>query len=401
MSDETAAIQGQLDAGGTVVLPAGTHMVKSLELRAGNRLIMERGCVLKRMPGTVPGNIVLHVGFDVPDVTIEGGEVDGNRAEGPSELVHCIGLEGSVNTTIRNVTVRNAPTSPTLGQYGDGLYVGGAHALNATPTRGLLVDGLISDGNDRHGMQIACLDGARFTNCIFRNTVTSDPGSAVNFEPAYTEQVIRDVLFEGCRFETSEQGLTANNHYYGAWSNLAFERCRFSNNRNDGASLGGAGMFLGFRFSDCQFDGNQGSGFYGYQTRGLVLERCRMERNVAHGGFFDSSHVMSVRDCLFLGNGANGAFLAAQKPYLSAFERCDFFNNGTAASPAHSNGLKSQADWADANGSKLVIRNCRTGNIGASSQLWGYRMEQPGSWGTQFIDNLAAGNATAELYEGN
>jgi parallel beta-helix repeat protein len=121
-ADDTAAIQGALDAGvgKQVYVPAGTYKVRPLRERTATVLSLDRRAILVLAPES-NGNLIT---VTAPGATISGsGTLNGNRAAQTTGAAVSIG--GATGVTVRDVRIVNTV------QYG--IYA--ANAANLTISR--------------------------------------------------------------------------------------------------------------------------------------------------------------------------------------------------------------------------------------------------------------------------
>lgn len=405
--DRRADLQAVLDLGGLVQLGPGVFWIgDQLEMRSNTTLLMDQSTTIKRIAGSPAAIMMLHLN-KLHNVTIRGGCVDGNGGpeangfDGNDERANCIGLEGGNNILIENVRVQNAPTSPLGGSYGDGLYFG-SDGFN--PITNLLVIGLRSSSNGRHGSQFVAMTDSAFINCVWDNEgfFGLGEGGAINLESAYTEQVFERLSFYGCQFSNTRYGITAVNHYGGRRQDITFTACKFINNDLDGISASGAQLSHGggWTFRDCYFTENGGLGLSLYQMVGVKVQGCTIRENVSVGiGLGDCPDAL-VDGCLIVANGGDGINVSGATSEIdTTIIGCTVLNNGGGE---NSHGIIAQSSEVISGGCRLTIALCRIGNVtryGDATQEYGVFFRGVGARGATLFGNDIFDNTVADIYE--
>jgi hypothetical protein len=212
-SSLTIAIEQASDlGGGKVVLDAGTFpfdtvLLKSNVLIEGagmdatvlvqaDTLDASYGMLHAESPGT--GSFVASI--TIRDLTLKNtvGEFE--------EFVHLLTLSG-----VRDVLIERVKF---VGFQGDGLCIHGVglsdseerHNLNIT-VRDCIFDGV--NHTNRQGITIIDCDGLVVDDCLFENcTILTKPG-AINFEPDFDFNIIRNAAINGCVFRNVKGGIGA------------------------------------------------------------------------------------------------------------------------------------------------------------------------------------------------
>jgi hypothetical protein len=101
VTDDTAFVQAACDAGGWIYFPPGTYLVDQVDVTAEVHLVLAPTAILKQRSGTASTNqAILEFTTGSDYSTLEGGQLDGNRA----------GLTASYTDEIWvGIRVRNAP----------------------------------------------------------------------------------------------------------------------------------------------------------------------------------------------------------------------------------------------------------------------------------------------------
>jgi hypothetical protein len=178
--DVTAACQRALHAGLQVTFPAGTYLVDAAPERClkpvGNqRIVFEPGAILQAQPNNLELYSILLLDA-VANVTIEGGELRGERAlHRGTKGEHGMGLAiyDCRKVTVRNMTARDC--------WGDGFYVSGRGM--AGRSQDIAIENCIAENNRRQGMTIAAVDRCRVTGGSYRKTSGIAPAAGIDIEP--------------------------------------------------------------------------------------------------------------------------------------------------------------------------------------------------------------------------
>ena len=139
-----------------------------------------------------------------------------------AEWRHCISTLSPVNFTVRNLTVADSG--------GDGVYVNGC--------KNMLVEDVVSSGNNRQGISVVSVDGLIVRNCVFKNTKGALPECGIDIEPHAASCYIQNVLIENCRFvDNNCHGIAMNLSGLSSKSrnvSITVRNCTSSGNRYHG-----------------------------------------------------------------------------------------------------------------------------------------------------------------------
>lgn len=202
-----------------VMVPSGTRMNFN-------------GAIFKQLPVGLIDNRTLYL-FNVSDVHIYNGTIDGNKAEyaDATEWRHGIALRGASRVYIHDMRIFNTK--------GDGIYVGDQTALSSL----VRVDNVVCETNHRQGMSISHVDGMTVTGSTFNGTSGTNPQAGVDIEPNVGNVKCTNIQFIGCTFN--------NNGHFGAvvalptvaptvdQGNIQFMGCTFERNGQVGDLFGG------------------------------------------------------------------------------------------------------------------------------------------------------------------
>lgn len=205
-TNDTAALQAAITAGGKVFLPAGTYSTSPLNLHSD--LIIagagEATKIVQRTPtgasgGTLQANSGGAAAF-IENVTLRDFRIEGPDIVTPvfSEHNHLIAFHGVRNAQIRNVRV--------IGFRGDGIHLGSGYNLgDERHNHDVRICDCLLDGiNQENRNGISIIDGNNITveNCVFRNMTKSTMPGAIDIEPnPVAHHVAQNIKIIGNRFE--------------------------------------------------------------------------------------------------------------------------------------------------------------------------------------------------------
>ena len=165
-----------------------------------------------------------------------------------SEWRHVFCVSAPKGLTLRNLTV--------LSSGGDAITFGQA--------KDVLLENLICENHHRQGISVCGAENLTVRNCIFKGTSGTAPQCGVDLEPFRKTQLLKNILFENCRFDgNAASGMLV--HLPGI---------RKSNNP------------VSIKFKNCTAIGNKRYGviiYGGLQKRevqgSVVFEGCRLAAN--------------------------------------------------------------------------------------------------------------------------
>jgi hypothetical protein len=201
-ADNTAAIQAAIDA------VAGTkyalyidpdyyniNAVISLQLRNNLHIIMSPNTVLVAIPNDATSYAILK-GTDVSNVTIEGGELHGDREHhlgSTGEWGHGLSLLGCSHVRVRDTRV--------LDCWGDGVYLGASAAQ--TYCEDVLLDGMRVIYARRNGFTIITGKNITLNRCKAYLTTGTAPQAGFCIEPNTNGQFLEYITLRDCISEDS------------------------------------------------------------------------------------------------------------------------------------------------------------------------------------------------------
>ena len=311
-ADATKCLQTAIDSGAKVVRvdrQAGDWIVsRTISTRGDQEIVFEDGVVVQAKRGCFKGITDSLFRVKMTTNTVLRGEgkatlrmcmpdyLDETQYKA-AEWRHCISTLSPVNLTVSNLTVEASG--------GDGVYVNGC--------RNMIVEDVISSGNNRQGISVITVDGLVVRNCTFKNTKGALPECGIDIEPHVDSCYVQNVLIENCRFvDNNCHGIAMNlsglssksrdvsitvrnctssgNKYHGIWAILGrnthkgpkgrilFENVKVFDNGSEPLSIENlaTGTYrIGFK--DCDFDGTKAG-------RGFQLTTAEDFGDVAFGG---------------------------------------------------------------------------------------------------------------------
>jgi hypothetical protein len=158
VTDDTAAIQSALTAGGNIYIPDGTYIVTPLQMISDTTLILSPGTVLKAKSGYGASDRLLNL-IGVSNVTIHGNyaTIQMIKAEAISGGdAHCVNMYGVTDVTIYDLHA--------IDGCGDGFYVGNIVCANVS-----LIN-CVADNNYRNGLSITNVINMNVIGGEYKNT---------------------------------------------------------------------------------------------------------------------------------------------------------------------------------------------------------------------------------------
>jgi len=210
VNDDTASLQAAVNSfsnkGGEIIILEGVYAISTVGVKSNIKMSGDgNNAILKQITGSNycittnpnkgntkpkdlnPNNIHFN------NITFRGTvELDGF-----SEHVRLLDIGGASKITVNNCKF--------IGFRGDGIYVDlisisgqKLHNSNIVITNSTF-DGL--NKNNRNGISVIDCDGIIIEKCKFRNTTRPDMPGAIDFEPDYNYDIIRNVLLSQNTFE--------------------------------------------------------------------------------------------------------------------------------------------------------------------------------------------------------
>lgn len=141
--------------GGQVTISPGVYQINPLTISTpGTHLCFEPGAVFQVVPGTKYHPSLINIAAS--DVTIEGGEFDGNGVVGAYGIMAIRITGGSSNITIRNCVVRN--TSVGIGAYNvvncSNWLIEGCTIDTTVSSHGIFLHGNPGENHSTYGVRI-------------------------------------------------------------------------------------------------------------------------------------------------------------------------------------------------------------------------------------------------------
>lgn len=416
VEDATDFIQDCLDTNDSVCMNRpGTYLVSALDFNTGNRLWLGRGVVLLRTPDASGDMLRL---YDVEDVVIEGpGKIDGNRENYTgyhgSQLV---GIRGaSKRITLRDFTARGAQGATAIGGAGgDGIYIAtgnGTTGTNAAIPEDIYLENVKSRENVRQAMSVIAVRRLKAVGCKFNDTVGSDPGGGVDFEPnsatpsqvrdgdTETFDLIEDVELIGCDFVGNYKGITSSGSAGATMRNLSIVGglCADNTSPDRGIFLDG---FTGARVKGMTVRDNLGNGIEFSSSGNFgTVEGCIVYGNAGNGIKAQYRGCKIIGNTVYL-NGLHGIYLAYKSPVPSGHVCTDnlVFNNSTLTNNTYSGIYHSGNASAQNQGSIISNNQCinSTAFDTTAQQANGIRLD-PDVKQCVLVGNRGTGNLTADF----
>lgn len=203
VTDDTAAIQAALDAYSFVYIPDGTYMINAtyagygyvqnggIKPRTGQTIIMSNNATLKAIASETSFYNIINL-FQVSDVLIQGGKVQGDRTYHPGtdgEHGHGIAIRACENVTIDNVESFDC--------WGDSIDIGYYGETNCHNIR--IYNCRLHDSR-RQAISITGASGVIVRDCELYNINGTAPQSGIDIEPDGETGYAKDITVDSCKF---------------------------------------------------------------------------------------------------------------------------------------------------------------------------------------------------------
>ena len=293
--DATEALQAAIDSGAKKVVVPNMHtdwIIRPIRLVGNQELIFERGTVVSAKRGEYRGGgDSLFTAQDVENLTIRGygatfrmwkqDYINGlvleqfgwHRWYGQypkAEWRMTLSIRGSKNVNVSGLTLKDSG--------GDGIYVDSGKDRRASED--VVLRDIICDNHYRQGISVISAENLKVENCEFSNTWGTPPASGVDIEPDKTDQLIKNVVFSGCKFvDNVGDGIEVFlAHTTGESEDvtLRFENCHVSSKHGTGirvTKIGDNGPRGSIEFDNCTVESTVG---YGIKVQEKSLKGARV-----------------------------------------------------------------------------------------------------------------------------
>lgn len=277
-TDDTAAIQAAASAaaGGTLVFPepdASYLLGSTVNLPSNIRVICAPGVTFKVSSGWANETAMFLIDGKT-NVTFEGGVLNGQRTVHTNQQVYGIWVKAaSSRIRIRNVEFKDISSNAGSTLGGDGFL------LSRTSTNipdDVVVENCRFVDCDRQGLTVFAGKRVTIRDCRFTNGNTTAGRNGVDIEPiSSVNDLVDQVLIEGCKFYSSFQGVTVGNNVQttsqitilGCWFNglthatnaaivqgtnatgVVIDGCHFIDNKADDVQLRSRTTVVGCEFN--------------------------------------------------------------------------------------------------------------------------------------------------------
>lgn len=268
--DDTSAFQSAIDAlpssGGTVTVPPGNYIIdamRAINLRSNMLLQLAPTATLTAIPNNSPRSHVIKV-WNASNVRITGGRIVGERGAhsgAGGEWGYGLNIQASNHVHVSNMHISEC--------WGDGIWIGAIGPDgNATPSRDVTIDNVVSTHNRRQGLSIGPVDGVVITNSTFSGSDGTKPMAGIDIEP-------------------QAQGFARN---------ITIDHCTIGGNQGTGMEI--HYNVSGVTVKNCTVDGNQG---YGIMTAANPSD-------------------LTITNNVITGNGLVGLAIAGEASHVKALD---------------------------------------------------------------------------------
>ena len=221
--DATEILQKAIDSKASIVIvgkKGSPWLTKPLTLRSDQEIVIEKGAVLKAMPGEFKHlNDCLLNAIGCKNIVIRGpGTLLMNKKDYQdtkrykhSEWRHAINLRSCENVLIENLRI--------IGSGGDGIYVGSRPGLKAwrgtryhgveyaklpNYCKNVTVKNCFIDDNHRQGISVISVENLLVSNTQMNNTDGTAPMAGIDFEPNRGDERLVNCIVENCIMDSNK-----------------------------------------------------------------------------------------------------------------------------------------------------------------------------------------------------
>ncbi|GDX39779.1 hypothetical protein LBMAG21_00710 [Armatimonadota bacterium] len=201
-TDDTTAFQKAMDASSDVFVPKGTYIItEAIQLHDNLKVTLSKSALLKFRCMT--NGRALFTIKSKSNVTIEGGQIDGENAKNPTGTLGGIIIRGdSRHITIKDIEIKDMPTESEKHKFlGDGIYIGsaGADAEAKKFPSNILISGVTLENNMRNNISITGGRHIRIVGCYFLGA----PNDSIDIEPNKLDGDAAEITVVGNSFENA------------------------------------------------------------------------------------------------------------------------------------------------------------------------------------------------------
>lgn len=194
LTDDTGHIQDALNAVPNLYFPGpATYLIDAtvgLRPQSYQHIFLHPQAVIQVAPTSAPSYHAFLLDT-VTQVHLRGGQIIGDRATHIGSTGEAgIGISLSAATSIRMEEMAISEC------WGDGLYIAGS-------CQDIHLRRVTSSHNRRQGLSLIRVDGFTAEHCAFMNTDGVSPQSGVDLEPNGPADIIQNILFTHCSFDTN------------------------------------------------------------------------------------------------------------------------------------------------------------------------------------------------------
>lgn len=158
-----------------------------LDVQSNTKIEIEKGAVITIPPNSEDRYYIFQIDKK-ENVTISGGEIIGDKLSHTGttgEHGFGIGIRGSKNISIDNVTIRNC--------WGDGIVIGRSYDNTASFCDTVRISNVTCDNNRRQGISVTTCRNLWITDCILKNTNGTAPQAGIDLEPDQAYEALENI----------------------------------------------------------------------------------------------------------------------------------------------------------------------------------------------------------------
>lgn len=231
LTDDTAALQRQLDNETYVKIDRGTYLINDVGLKipSNRQIIMNSDAIIKKTATNLNSYNIFDV-QDVEKIHISGGTIVGDRDShtGTSgEWGMGIALRGTKDVVVQGTRIEKC--------WGDGVYIGASTKKNYCENT--LIDKISVDKCRRNGISVISVKGLKIVTPIIRDIGGTAPGDGIDIEPNFNTEFLEDITINGIKTERCDgAGITVFLNRFGDASSIV--NININEHQDDGSNEG-------------------------------------------------------------------------------------------------------------------------------------------------------------------
>jgi hypothetical protein len=298
-TDSTTALQSAISSGADTVIVrdmGSPWIVEPVFLTSSNQhVIFEPGVeVLAKQGSFLGGSDNLLRAYNVQNVTLTGyGATLRMRREdyqsapySNGDWRHAIRIDSSDGITVEGFNIRDSG--------GDGIYVTGTMSSKRYSSN-IVVRDVLSEDNDRLAFTVISADNILFENVIMRGNSYDSPAAAIDFEPNYADQRIRNAVVRNAYAQENYAGyIVAVKNLRNQEVSVEFDRCVARDIRDGSFHLSqdkaDTSLTGTVTYNDCRIFNSRTDGYRFYNKLADTIEVTMNDVHASYYGWVSASY---------------------------------------------------------------------------------------------------------------